>query len=66
MDHTLANIILPMLKQLQATKHGSPMVDIEDVPEELRITGYDDGSSQFRLKFEDDEQFQKESWVLRK
>jgi len=24
MDHTLALIILPMLKQLQATKHGSP------------------------------------------
>jgi len=64
MDHTLANIILPMLKQLQATKHGSPMVDIEDVPEELRITGYDDGSSQFRLKFEDDEQYQKESWDI--
>jgi len=64
MDHTLANIILPMLKQLQATKHGSPMVDLEDVPEELRITGYDDGSSQFRLKFEDDEQYQKESWDI--
>lgn len=24
MDHTLAMIILPMLKQLQATKHGAP------------------------------------------
>ena len=36
MDHTLAYIILPMLKQLQADKHGSPMVDDEDVPEELR------------------------------
>ena len=64
MDHTLANIILPMLKQLRDTKHGSPMVDAEDVPEELRTTGYDDGSSQFRLKFEDDEQFQKESWDI--
>jgi hypothetical protein len=38
MDHTLAPIILPMLKQLQATKHGSPWVDDEDVPEELRST----------------------------
>jgi hypothetical protein len=36
MDHTLAEIILPMLKQLDATKHGSPMVDDEDVPEYLR------------------------------
>lgn len=38
MDHTLAHIILPMLQQLQATKHGSPWVDDEDVPEELRST----------------------------
>jgi hypothetical protein len=32
MDHTLAHIVLPMLRQLQATKHGSPLVDDEDVP----------------------------------
>lgn len=38
MDHTLAHIVLPMLRQLQATKHGSPMVDDEDVPEHLRST----------------------------
>lgn len=38
MDSTLAMIILPMLKQLQATKHGSPSVDDEDVPEHLRST----------------------------
>ena len=37
-DHTLALIISPMLKQLQATKHGAPYVDDEDVPEELRST----------------------------
>ena len=36
MDHTLAIIIAPMLKQLKATKHGSPFVDDEDVPEDLR------------------------------
>jgi len=36
MDHTLAEIILPMLIQLRNDKHGSPMVDDEDVPEELR------------------------------
>ena len=38
MDHTLADIVLPMLKQLQATKHGAPFVDDEDVPEHLRST----------------------------
>ena len=36
MDTTLAPIILPMLKQLKATKHGSPNVDDEDVPAELQ------------------------------
>lgn len=36
MDHTLAMIILPMLKQLKTEKHGSPFVEDEDVPEELR------------------------------
>jgi hypothetical protein len=38
MDHTLAHIILPMLKQLHATKHGAPNVDDEDVPEHLKST----------------------------
>lgn len=38
MDHTLAPIILPMLVQLKATKHGSPWVDDEDVPKDLRST----------------------------
>lgn len=37
-DHTLALIALPLLKQLQATKHGSPHVDDEDVPVYLRST----------------------------
>lgn len=36
MDHTLSMIILPMLKQLQKTKHGAPFVDDQDVPKELR------------------------------
>ena len=38
MDHTLAYIILPMLKQLKATKHGSPYVDQNDLPADLRLT----------------------------
>ena len=40
MDGTLAGIILPMLKQLQATKHGSPMVDEEDVPVFLQSVAF--------------------------
>lgn len=38
MDSTLSKIILPMLKQLKATKHGSPFTEDEDSPEELRST----------------------------
>jgi viroplasmin and RNaseH domain-containing protein len=38
MDHTLSNIVTPMLQRLKENKHGSPWVDDEDVPEELRST----------------------------
>ena len=38
MDHTLADIILPMLKQLKANQHGAGFVDDADVPEELKST----------------------------
>lgn len=38
MDETLSYIILPMLKQLRDTKHGSPIVDDEDVPEHMRYS----------------------------
>lgn len=38
MDHTLSLIILPMLLKLKEVKHGSPLVDDEDVPEHLRST----------------------------
>jgi hypothetical protein len=36
MDHTLALIIHPMLIELKKDKSGAPVVDDEDVPEELR------------------------------
>lgn len=38
MFHTLSYIILPMLKQLKASKQGAPNVDDEDVPDELKST----------------------------
>ena len=39
MDHTLALIALPMLKQLKETKHGVPYMDYEDMPEHLQYIG---------------------------
>lgn len=63
MDHTLAYIILPMLKQLKETKHGAPQVDVEDVPKELRPTKKEqaaynkDGTT-------DDKFFERWDWVL--
>jgi len=36
MDSTLSHIILPLLKQLRDTKHGSPAVDNVDVPKRLK------------------------------
>ena len=35
LEHTLSPIILPLLKQLKETKHGSPFIDNEDVPKKL-------------------------------
>ena len=34
-DHTLALIILPVLKKLREKKHGSPITDFEDAPAEF-------------------------------
>jgi len=39
MDHTLADIILPMLRQLKEKNHGAPYVDDADVPYELKSIG---------------------------
>ena len=55
MDHTLALIIHPMLKQLRDDKHGSPCVDDEDVPSHMRY-----GDS----KGEDNWVHYKWDWVL--
>jgi hypothetical protein len=42
MDYTLAHIVIPMLKQLKETKHGAPLVDMEDRPEHLQTTELDE------------------------
>jgi len=58
MDHTLAHIIVPMLKQLRDTAHGSPATDLEDVPEHLHpkvppsaANNYDDETVHDRWKW---------------
>ena len=61
MDHTLALITLPMLKQLQATKHGAPWVDDEDVPENLRSTSAPPLANEWDT---DDNHFKRWDWVL--
>lgn len=40
LDHTLADVILPSLRLLRERKHGSPMVDDEDVPVHLQSEAY--------------------------
>jgi hypothetical protein len=58
MDHTLADIILPMLKQMKATKHGSPTVDDDDIPDHLRGTTTEDWDAQHTFDFYREHQIQ--------
>jgi len=57
MDHTLAYIVLPMLKQLKETKHGAPYVDPDDCPKDLRPKEQDEYGT-------DDTHFARWDWVL--
>jgi hypothetical protein len=61
MDHTLADIILPMLIQLKETKHGAPFVDDEDVPEELRSTSAPPKENEWDT---DANHFKRWDWVM--
>ena len=63
MDHTLAPIILPMLKQLQKTKHGSPGVDDEDVPEGVGLRSTEAGPKENEWDT-DENWFKRWDWVL--
>jgi hypothetical protein len=62
MDTTLAHIIVPMLKQLKATKHGSPYVDDSDVPEHLRNNSPKD--KEFWNGDVDDNHHVRWAWIL--
>ena len=61
MDSTLSVIILPMLKQLHATKHGAPNVDDEDVPDNLKSTSAPPKENEYDT---DDNHFKRWDYVL--
>lgn len=61
MDHTLALLIVPMLKQLKETKHGSPLVDDEDVPEDLKSTAAPPKENEWDV---DGNHFKRWDWVI--
>lgn len=57
MDHTLAHIIIPMLKQLKHFKHGAPYTDPKDTPEHLVPIGNDEDGT-------DNTHFERWDWIL--
>ena len=61
MDSTLAMIVLPMLKQLNATKQGAPLVEDDDVPEHLRSTAAPPKANEYDT---DDNHFARWEWVM--
>lgn len=61
MDHTLSLIIVPMLKQLKATQHGSPSVDDEDVPKALQSMSCLPKQNSWDI---DDNHFKRWDWVM--
>ena len=65
MDHTLAYIVLPMLKQLKETKHGAPAVEFKDVPEELWPPDTEAFNKLYAQNGETDENyFKRWDWVM--
>ena len=61
MDHTLAYIVLPMLKQLKESKHGAPFTDDEDVPEHLRTTAAEPKENEWDT---DSNHFLRWDWIM--
>ena len=60
-EHTLALIIVPLLKQLQKTKHGAPYTDDSDVPEHLRSYNAKPKENDWDT---DEFHFQRFDWIL--
>lgn len=61
MDHTLAPIILPMLKELRDSKQGAPYVDDGDVPDELKSMNAPRCENEWDT---DDNWFKRWNWCL--
>lgn len=61
MDHTLAHIVTPMLKQLKEKNHGAPYVADEDVPEHLRKAAAPPTENEWDT---DDNHFKRWDWVM--
>lgn len=50
-DATIAMLVLPLLKQLRASKHGSGYIDLNDVPVELRYSETEEYDAQECFEF---------------
>ena len=60
-DYTLAQIAHPLLVKLKEKKHGAPIVEDENVPEELRSTSCAPKENEWDI---DDNHFKRWDWVL--
>jgi hypothetical protein len=63
-DHTIALIAVPLLKQLQLSKHGAPLVDDSDVPEGLGLRSYETTTPKEHEHDIDPNHFRRWDWVL--
>ena len=61
MDHTLAQIITPMLLQLKASKHGAPNTADVDVPKHLWSTNAEPKENEYDT---DSNHFLRWDWIL--
>jgi len=60
-DHTLALVIVPVLNDLRGSKRGSPLIDDEDVPDDIRSTSADPKENEWDL---DSNHHKRWLWVL--
>jgi hypothetical protein len=60
-DHTLALIISPLLRQLKVVKQGAPLVDDDDVPDELKSTSAPPKKNDYDV---DANHFKRWDWVM--
>ena len=60
-NHTLALVIVPVLKNLRGFKYGSPLIDDEDVPENIRSTNADPKENEWDI---DSNHHKRWLWVL--